>query len=179
MNIDLQPTLENDLVFIRPIKTSDFEALYEAAKNPEIWKLHQNSDRYKKSVFKEFFKGAMDSNGAFVIVDKETNTIIGSSRFKLHDKSVEAVEIGWTFLSKDYWGGIYNKAFKTLMIDYAFKYFKYILFHVDQQNFRSQKAVQKLGGTLVDKEGPLKHLSTAVASGLTFVLEKSISATKT
>lgn len=60
------------------------------------------------------------------------------------------------------------------MITYAFENFKYVLFHVDKKNYRSQKAVQKIGGTIVDKNGPLGYLSTAVKSGITFVLQKKI-----
>ncbi|MFS4468013.1 GNAT family N-acetyltransferase [Maribacter sp. 2210JD10-5] len=170
MSINLQPILENSLVLLRPIRVEDFEALYKVANDPLLWKLHQNPDRYKKSIFKIFFKDAIHSKGAFVVIDKATDTIIGSSRFKLSESSEEAIEIGWTFLSRDYWGGLYNKSFKTLMVDYAFQYFKYILFHVDQHNLRSRKAVQKLGGVLIDKLGPLKHLSTVKESGITYVL---------
>ena len=35
--MNLQPTLENDLVILRPLRESDFEALYEVAKDPLIW----------------------------------------------------------------------------------------------------------------------------------------------
>ncbi len=171
--VNLQPTLENNLVLLRPIRIEDFENLYKVAQDPLIWELHQNSDRYQLSVFKQFFKDAIDSIGAFVIIDKTTEKIIGSSRYKLTENSDDAVEIGWTFLSRDFWGGTYNKSFKNLMINHAFKHFDYILFHVDQNNFRSQKAVKKLGGTLIDKNGTLSHLHTPVETGLTFVLYKT------
>jgi RimJ/RimL family protein N-acetyltransferase len=169
---NLQPTLENDLVVVRPLRISDFEALYQVANDPKIWELHQNPDRWELMVFKDFFKTAIDSKGAFVVIDKATNHIIGSSRFKRHETSNEAVEIGWTFLSRDYWGGIYNKSFKSLMITYAFKHFEYILFNVDQNNFRSQKAVKKLGGEIIDKNGSLAYLHTPKETGLTFILKK-------
>ncbi|WP_350285418.1 GNAT family N-acetyltransferase [uncultured Croceitalea sp.] len=170
--IHLQPTLENDLVLLRPLHPDDFEQLYQVASDPKIWDLHQNPDRHELTVFKQFFKDAMTSNGAFVIIDNETKKIIGSSRFKLHETSKEAVEIGWTFLSRDFWGGVYNRSFKNLMLDYAFKYFDYVLFNIDENNFRSQKAVKNLGGVLIDKNGPLKHLHTKVTTGLTFVIQK-------
>ena len=170
---NLQPTLENDLVLVRPVIIEDFENLYKVAQDPLIWELHQNSDRYQLPVFKQFFKDAINSKGAFVIIDKTTEKIIGSSRYKLADSSDDAVEIGWTFLSRDFWGGVYNKSFKSLMINYAFQYFDYILFNVDQNNFRSQKAVKKLGGVLLDKNGALNHLHTPVKTGLTFVLYKT------
>lgn len=170
--INLQPTLENDLVLMRPLKVDDFEKLYQVASDPLIWELHQNKDRWELKVFKEFFKGAMDSKGAFVIIDKATHNIIGSSRYRRPDTSDEAVEIGWTFLGRDYWGGKYNRSFKSLMIEYAFRHFEYVLFHIDQHNFRSQRATIKLGGELVDRKGNLGHLHTPVETGLTFVLKK-------
>ncbi len=172
----LQPTLENELVLMRPIQIEDFDQLYHVASDPKIWELHQNSDRYELNVFKQFFKDALASKGAFVIIDKASETIIGSSRYKLHEQSDKAIEIGWTFLSREFWGGIYNKSFKTLMIDHAFTNFDYVLFNVDQHNFRSQKAVLNLGGVLIEKTGPLSYLHTTVETGLTFFISKSDSA---
>ncbi len=171
--ISLQPTLENDLVLLRPLRVDDFQNLYNAANDPKIWELHQNPDRWKQDVFRDFFRGAMDSNGAFVIIDKATKAIIGSSRFRRHESDGHAVEIGWTFLSRDFWGGTYNQSFKSLMIDYAFKYFDHVLFNVDQNNFRSQKAVKKLGGELIDKNGKFGHLHTTKSTGLTFIISKN------
>ncbi|MGB3150419.1 MAG: hypothetical protein WBB27_07115 [Maribacter sp.] len=56
MSMNLQPTLENDFVLMRPIELDDFKALYQAANEPEIWKLHQNPDRYERAVLKNFLK---------------------------------------------------------------------------------------------------------------------------
>lgn len=172
--INLQPTLENDLVVVRPLKPQDFEELYQVARDPKIWELHQNTDRWELSVFKDFFKNALDSKGAFIIVDKATKEMIGSSRYKRADNSEEAIEIGWTFLSREYWGGIYNKSFKSLMITYAFDHFDYILFHVDHLNYRSQRAVEKLGGKVLDKKSDLGYLHTAKKTGLTYILYKTV-----
>lgn len=70
----LQPTLENGLVLIKPLQFEDFEELYKIANNPKIWELHQNPNRYELCVFKEFFKGAIDSKGAIAIIDKITKS---------------------------------------------------------------------------------------------------------
>ena len=159
-------------MLLRPLQNSDFEALYQAANDPLIWELHQNPDRWQKSVFKNFFQGAIDSEGAFAIIDKISQDIIGSSRFKVHEVDKTAVEIGWTFLSRAYWGGRYNKSFKSLMIDHAFTYFDHVLFNVDHNNYRSQRAVKKLGGHLIDRKGEMGHLHTPKATGLTFIISK-------
>lgn len=81
MNINIQPLLENEKVILYPLQEKDFEALYAVASDPEIWKQHPNKDRWKKEVFETFFDGAMQSKGAFKIVDKATGNIIGSTRF--------------------------------------------------------------------------------------------------
>jgi RimJ/RimL family protein N-acetyltransferase len=174
MHIDLQPSLENNLVKVRPLKSTDFDALYEVAKDPLIWEQHQNTDRWKSAIFKDFFEDAIDSKGAFVIIEKATNKIIGSSRYKISENSSKAVEIGWTFLSRDYWGGVYNKSFKYLLISYALKHFDHVLFHINEANYRSQKATEKLGGKQLEANNPLKYLRSTKKGALTYIITKKV-----
>ena len=142
----LQPCLENDLVKLRPLELSDYSELYEVGSDPLIWRQHQNKDRYELEKFKTFFEDAIKSKGALAILDAENGKLIGSSRFKiLGDENGGVVEIGWSFLSCDYWGGIYNRSFKKLMVNYALKSFKNVIFYVNSKNIRSQKALEKLG----------------------------------
>jgi RimJ/RimL family protein N-acetyltransferase len=143
MNFDFQPFLQNEFVAIKPLKPSDFESLYLVASDPLIWEQHPNKNRYQKDVFKTFFEGAIESKGAFLVLDTKTEKIIGSSRFyELENKN--SVAIGYTFISREYWGENYNRALKTLMIDHAFQYVNNILFHIGSMNIRSQKAIEKL-----------------------------------
>ena len=109
MTLDIQPNLENDLVFLRPLTESDFEPLFKVAKDPLIWKQHPCYDRYKKNVYTEFFKDSLKSGGALIVIDKSNNKVIGSTRFNPVHNIESAVEIGWSFLSRDYWGGTYNE----------------------------------------------------------------------
>ncbi len=170
---DIQPSLENDLVLLRPLMEADFENLYQVAKDPLIWEQHQNKDRWELEVFKDFFKDAIDSKGAFVVIDQATQKIIGSSRYKISKNTPRAIEIGWTFISREYWGGKYNKSFKKLMIAHAFEHFDYILFYVNRHNHRSQKAVQKLGGRLLESADELGHLCHEDKNAITFCLQRS------
>ena len=57
--------------------------------------------------------------------------------------------LGWTFLDRQYWGSAYNKSMKALMMDYAFQFVDNILFYIHEDNYRSQKAVEKLGGVRI------------------------------
>lgn len=148
MPFELQPVLKGDLIELRPLREDDFEELYDAASDPLIWEQHPQSDRYKEEVFREFFRGALESGGAFVVVDSETNRVIGSSRFHGYDEEKSEIEIGWTFLARSHWGGRFNGEMKRLMLDHAFRFVETVVFLVGPENLRSRRAVEKIGGVL-------------------------------
>lgn len=146
--MDLQPTLVGKIVELRPLTKSDYEDLYLAASDPLIWAGHSEPDRYKPEVFKGFFEGALDSKGALVIIDKETGQIIGSSRFYEPTADGSGIHIGYTFLARKYWGGLYNKEIKSLMVGHVHRFKDEALFHVSIGNLRSQHALKKIGAQL-------------------------------
>ena len=67
MHPDLQPTLENPAVLLKPLQEADFEALFRTASDPRIWEQHPNKDRWQRDVFQNYFQGAMES-GHFLII---------------------------------------------------------------------------------------------------------------
>ena len=93
-----------------------------------------------------------------VIIDTSTKQIIGSSRFKPITDINTALEIGYTFLTRDYWGGSTNKAVKTLMINHAFKFFEDVVLYIDKDNIRSQKAAEKIGAKRQSEDSPFVKL---------------------
>jgi RimJ/RimL family protein N-acetyltransferase len=145
MSFDLQPRLKGELIELRPLTPADWPDLFAVASDPLIWEQHPESDRYKEDVFKIFFSHALESGGAFVIIDKKNQQIIGSTRFYGYDPEKSEVEIGWTFLARKYWGGRYNRELKQLMLDHAFKFVENVIFYVGENNIRSQKATEKIG----------------------------------
>ncbi len=148
--MNLQPTLSNEVVTIRPLKKEDFISLYEVASDQLLWEQHPNNDRYKKDIFEAFFQKALDSNGAFVIIDTSSGKIIGSSRYYDLDFEKSTVVIGFTFIERKYWGTNYNRSSKELLLNHAFQFVNSVHFHVAKNNFRSQKAMEKLGGKVID-----------------------------
>jgi len=146
MSFDLQPHLKGELIELRPLTPEDWDELFAVASDRLIWEQHPESDRYKKEVFKVFFKGALESGGAFVVIDTKTQRIIGSTRFHGYDPEKSEIEIGWTFLARNYWGGHYNREMKRLMLAHAFKFVENVVFYVGPNNIRSQKATEKIGG---------------------------------
>ena len=149
--MDLQPSLENELVHVIPLLESDFEQLYKVASDPLIWEQHPNKDRYKKEVFQNFFEGAIESKGAFKIIDKASGEIIGSTRFYDLNEVKKSILIGYTFYARNCWGSNYNPKIKELMLNYAFQFINTVYFHIGAENIRSQKAIERLGAIKVKK----------------------------
>ncbi|MEP6804712.1 MAG: GNAT family N-acetyltransferase [Flavobacterium sp.] len=149
---NLQPEiLEDEITKLIPLKESDFDELYKVASDPLIWEQHPMKDRYKIEVFRSFFDAAIDSKSSFLIVDKKTNEIIGNTRFYDYNPEKSSVAIGFTFIGRKFWGGLYNKSNKKLLIDYVFQHLDSVIFHIGVNNMRSQKAVEKLGAIKISE----------------------------
>ena len=168
INFNLQPTLENEFVKIQPLRESDFETLYAVASDSLIWEQHPNKDRYKREVFETFFKGAIESGGAFLVFDKQTGEAIGSSRFYDYNLENKSILIGYTFFARSHWGSKYNPALKNLMIQYAFQFIDSVIFHIGANNVRSQKAIERLDASR-SHESEVKYYGEE--SKLNFVYE--------
>jgi N-acetyltransferase len=143
---DLQPTLVGPRMIVRPVKAEDWAEMQAAAADPEVWALHPARERYKAEVFREFFDGALKSGSAFSFVDRESGKVVGSSRYYGYDERLSEIEIGWTFLARAYWGGSFNAEVKRLMLDHAFSFVDTVVFWVGETNWRSQRAMEKIGG---------------------------------
>ena len=150
-NFELQPHLVGDLLELRPLRPEDWESLFAVASDPLIWEQHPARDRYQEEVFKEFFREALESGGALVVIDRKTREIIGSSRYFGFDPGKREIEIGWTFLARTYWGGKYNGELKRLMLDHAFRFVESVVFLIGPTNLRSQRAVENIGGVLIER----------------------------
>lgn len=149
LSFDLQPILKGKLVELQPVRADDYDALYAVAADPLIWQQHPANDRYEEEVFREFFREALESKGALLVIDAGEGRVIGSSRFHAYDQERSEIEIGWTFLARSHWGGIYNREIKQLMLNHAFKYIDSVVFLIGLQNIRSQRATEKIGALRV------------------------------
>jgi RimJ/RimL family protein N-acetyltransferase len=154
MPFDRQPTLTGPRLLLRPLTADDWQPLYAVASDPLIWEQHPQRNRYELDVFRTFFDEALASGGALVAIDRANGLVVGSSRFHGYDEAASEIEIGWTFLSRLYWGGVYNGEMKRLMLEHAFQSVDAVIFVIGPNNRRSQKAVQKLGAVLTDRPAP-------------------------
>jgi N-acetyltransferase len=148
---NFQPTLENELVLLRPLEPADRAALFALASDPLVWEQHPAKERSTPEGFEPYFAEAIACGKAFAIMNKEDHQLMGTSRYHPVPEYDDAIEIGWTFIARKYWGTKYNRSVKDLMIGHAFRFVSHVLFHVDAYNYRSQKAVGKIGGQLLSE----------------------------
>ena len=164
--MDRQPVLEGERLLLRPLREGDWDALYAVAADRELWAVHPSHDRWQEPVFREFFADALAKGGALAVLHKDTDEIIGSSRFQGYDPADGGmVEIGWTFLARRHWGTGLNAEMKRLMLEHAFRFVDRVLFRVGADNLISRKAMTKIGGRLTgetwveDRVGrPIEHV---------------------
>lgn len=160
--MDRQPVLEGERLTLRPLRESDWEALFAVASDPLVWEQHPIHDRWQEAVFRPFFDDALASGGALLAIRKADGKVIGSSQFRACPIAPEELEIGWTFLAREGWGTGLNPEMKHLMLGHALADVPRVLFRIGETNIRSRKAIEAIGGVLVEgmvEEGEYKGQS--------------------
>lgn len=161
---DGQPTLDGETILLRPTVPEDWDGLFAVAQDREIWAKHPSWDRYKPEVFRAYLDDALASKGGLTVIHKASGRIIGASRYVAFPEADE-VEIGWTFIAREFWGGGVNREMKRLMTAHALKSFPRAVFRVGEDNIISRRAMTNIGGRLTDRvedierpTGPVRHV---------------------
>jgi RimJ/RimL family protein N-acetyltransferase len=171
--LDRQPVLEDERLLLRPLRTSDWDALFAVASDPLVWEQHPAHDRWQEPVFRAFFADARANRGALVAIDKSTGAVIGSSRFQgLEEAEGGSVEIGWTFLARSHWGGTFNHAMKRLMLAHALASVAEVRFLVGESNTRSRTALERIGARLTDRREERIMAGGEVIPHLTYTITR-------
>ena len=171
MNFSIQPSLENENIKLVPLQESDFERLYKVASDPEVWSMHPNKERYKREVFQNFFTGALQSAGAFLVLYKNSDEVLGSTRFYDFNENDKSILIGYTFYGTKSWGKNINASVKKMMLDYIFQFVDQVIFHVGKDNIRSVKAMTKLGAKNLGEE-EVAYFGEASKMNVVFQIKK-------
>ncbi|HAY3551368.1 GNAT family N-acetyltransferase [Elizabethkingia meningoseptica] len=145
--------LEGSVIDLIPLERENLEELYTAAADKDLWALIP-TDCSDKETFYKTYEFALSEREAgnqypFVIRHKQTNKLIGSTRLFEIYPSDKKLEIGWTWITKDYWGTTINLECKLLLLTYCFEALKTnrVQLKTKDTNFRSRKAIEKIGGT--------------------------------
>lgn len=144
-------TLEGNLVRLEPLSLHHTQELIEAANDGELWKLWYTSVPTKNKT-EYFIKIALKNKkeghqNPFVIVLKNTNKVIGTTRLMNMEPNHFRLEIGHTWYAKSYQRTGVNTECKYLLLQYAFEKLKCIAveFRTHWHNFPSRNAILRLG----------------------------------
>jgi N-acetyltransferase len=143
-----------------PMEPSHAEALYEAGRSPEIWPYMplwiRTVDDMRALVREALRARERGAEFPFVIVDRETGRVAGSTRFLEITPAHRGIEIGWTWLSPELWRTSINTECKYLLLGHCFEVLGAIRVQLktDARNVRSQTAIERIGAV---REGVLRH----------------------
>jgi RimJ/RimL family protein N-acetyltransferase len=153
-------TLEGKHVRLEPLKAHHVEPLLKAAADQKIWQFTSTVVRTTVDMQK-YVEMALDWQNAgtavpFVTMERGSHRVIGSTRFANIDRDHRRAEIGWTWLSPEYWRTAVNTEAKYLMLRHAFEQWNCIRVELktNAKNARSRAAILRIGAT---EEGTLRH----------------------
>lgn len=168
---EFPPQLADESLVLMPLEATDFADLFALASDPLVWEQHPNPNRYKREEFTTFFEGAMASKGAYKVILRETNAVIGCTRFYDYQADLSCVNIGYTFYGRAFWGQGHNPKAKALMLHYAFQFVEQVEFHVGAVNKRSQIAMERLGALKI-AERPVSYHGESEAMNFIYQLRR-------
>jgi RimJ/RimL family protein N-acetyltransferase len=144
-------TLTGSIVTLEPLALEHVEGIKEAVKDGELWKLwftHIPSPETAEAVIKTALELREDKGWMpFVVREKATGKIIGSTRYCNVDEVNQRVEIGYTWYSQSYQRTAVNTECKYLLLSHAFEKLDAIAveFRTHWHNHKSRAAIARLG----------------------------------
>jgi len=144
-------SLVGQMVDLIPLEKEHFEELFLAASDKRLWEFIPTNCSEKEK-FYTIYSIALEerekgNHYPFIIYHKVSKKIIGSTRlFDIVPKD-KKLEIGWTWLTQEYWGTPINFECKLLLLTYCFETLKTIRVQIktSDTNLRSRKAIEKIG----------------------------------
>lgn len=163
--------LENNFVKLIPMEITHIDGLYEAAVDKRIWE-HMSNYLMTRDNVEQYVQDAQKKKDStidfpYVIVDQESNKIIGATWLMDVSMMHKRLEIGSTWINPKYWRTNINTNCKYLLLKYCFEVleFQRVQIKTDYKNIRSQQAIERLGAIkegilrnhMIRKEGTIRH----------------------
>ena len=157
--------LEGRHVRLEPLTPKHAAGLAEVGLDEDLWKwipiplgTPEEMRAYVQTALDEQTKG---SALPFALVEKSSDCIIGSTRYGNIDRAHHRVEIGWTWVARQWQRTAINTEAKYLLLRHAFETLKCIRVELktDSLNERSRAAILRIGAR---EEGTFRnHMITA------------------
>ncbi len=153
--LDRDLVLESDHILLRPLQAEDFPPLLPLTQDASLW-TYFTHDLSTLAGLETWAAGHFSGDRLqFVVIDKTTQQVLGSTGFGNYFPRDQRIEIGWTWLGKAFQGTGINTQMKSLMLQYAFEELGMIRveFKTDVLNLPARQALLRLGAT---EEGVLR-----------------------
>lgn len=143
--------IQDDLIVLKPLTSEHIKEMRPLSGDPDIWTWYTedltNPDNLEKWMTSRLRESQAGEKMSYAVVLKETGKVIGSSSYGHIDWTEKCIEIGWTWLGKNYIGTGINKHMKFLMLTHAFETIEIqrLELRTDETNVRSRKAMEKIG----------------------------------
>jgi len=160
MTPELNITLENSRVLLRPLALTDEPELQVIANDADLW-LYGLDDLSKAGELNRYIQKAISARdkgicAVWTIIDKQTHRVAGCTRLGEISWNDERGQIGWTWIGKEFQGSGLNKAMKFLILEFGFGELNLnrIELKADERNLRSRQAIIGIGAK---QEGVLRQ----------------------
>ena len=150
-----QLILESEHILLRPLDWGDLPTLLELTQDPAQW-TYFTHDLSTLAGLETWAEGHFSEERLqFIVIDKASQQVLGSTGFGNYSPRDQRIEIGWTWLGKAFQGTGINAQMKFLMLHYAFEELEMLRveFKTDVLNLPARKALLRLGAT---EEGVLR-----------------------
>ena len=153
--MDVKPlTLENRWVRLEPLTLQHAEGLWAIGQQADDWlwmprACFQSLDDTRQWINEALAQQDKGLQIAFAIRDRASGKLAGSTRYLNIRPKDHGLEIGWTWLGRDFQRSAVNTATKLLLLGHAFDTLNALRVELktDARNQRSQAAIARLGAT--------------------------------
>ena len=164
-------TLEGEFVRLEPMRGDHLPDIIKAGMDDAIWKWTNNVVKNQADL-ERYVRAALtdQANGValpFVTIERDSGTVVGSTRFGNIDEANRKVEIGWTWINPKWQRTAINTEAKLLMLTHAFEVWECIRVELktDSNNEKSRNAMLRIGATeegmlrnhMITESGRLRH----------------------
>lgn len=144
-------TLRGAIVTLEPLERGHEDALREAARDGELWRLWFTSVPAPENT-RSYIESALAMRGMsdampFVVRENASGTIVGSTRYLNVEPEHRRLEIGYTWYARRVQRSALNTEAKLLLLTHAFESLRCIAveFRTSWFNHASRRAIARLG----------------------------------
>lgn len=145
--------LANEHVRLRPITAADREAIRSVAMDGDIWRYFTTVVRTDAD-FEAFFDATLADHAAgrrvvFHVTDLASGRAAGSMSYGNLSEPDGRLEIGWSWLGRDFRGRGVNRWAKYLLLEHAFERLsaERVEFKTDRRNEQARRGLRNIGAT--------------------------------